>query len=280
MAAPAELTGEPVPEPTEPVPPGPDPAGESAAARDENALAVAEIELAPASSASDPEPAPAPSASDPELAPAPPVSGPEPAPSSPASDPELAPAPPASGPEPAPSSPASDPELAPAPPASDPGQARGMSRLAVAAVIFGLIVVAGVAVGALAIATHGFRPKNVIHYRLAAVFSLRPGDCINSAPNGLSVTVLSCGKPHDAEVFAAFPLSASSWPGTAAVQSQASDGCTSRIAGYLNPQLANAGLAQEYFYPNEEAWRAGVRTVVCEISSPSGQLTGSVRGPS
>jgi hypothetical protein len=269
MAAPAELTGGPIPEPTEPVPPGPDPAGEAAAARDETALAVAEIELAPALSASDLELAPALSASDPEPAPSSPASGPEPAPSSPAS-----------GPEPAPSSPASGPELAPAPPASDPGPARGMSPLAVAAVVFGLIVLAGVAVGALAIATHGFRAKNVIRYRLAAVFSLRAGDCINSAPNGLSVTVLSCAAPHDAEVFAAFPLSASSWPGTATVQGQASNGCLSRLAAYLNPQLANAGLAQEYFYPNEQAWQAGVRTVVCEVSSPSGQLTGSVRGPS
>jgi Septum formation len=214
MAAPAELTGGPIPEPAGPEPPALDAAGEVPDAGDENALAV------------------------------------------------------------------TDTELDPAPPAPDPGQARGMSRLAVAAVVFGLIVLAGVAVGALAIATHGFRAKNVIQYRLAAVFSLRPGDCINSAPNELSVTVLSCATPHDAEVFATFRLSASSWPGVATVQSQASNGCLSRLAGYLNPQLANAGLAQEYFYPNEQAWRAGVRTVVCEISAPSGQLTGSVRGAS
>ncbi len=171
-----------------------------------------------------------------------------------------------------------DPELPPAQPVSGTARARGTSPLAVAAVVFGIIALAGVAVGALAVATHGFRPKTVIQYRPAAVFSLRAGDCLNSAPNGQDVTVLPCATPHDAEVFATFPLTAPSWPGDAAVQSQASNGCLSRIAGYLNPQLANAGFAQEYFYPDEMAWRAGIRTVVCEIRASTGQLTGSVRG--
>jgi hypothetical protein len=216
MAAPAELTSGPIPEPTEPKPPDPDPtgeAGDTGDAGEENPLGVA------------------------------------------------------------------GPELAEAGTVTGSGPARGMSPLAVAAVVFGIIALAGVAVGGLAVATHGFRAKSVIRYRLAAVFSLRPGDCLNSAPNGLDVTVLSCATPHDAEVFAAFPLTASAWPGTAAVQSQASNGCLSRLAGYLNPQLVNAGLAQEYFYPDRAAWQAGVRTVVCEVSASSGQLIGSVRGP-
>jgi hypothetical protein len=163
-------------------------------------------------------------------------------------------------------------------PAPSTEQSRGMSLLAVAAAVFGVIALAGVAVGILAVATHGFRAKSVVQYRPAAVFSLRPGNCINSAPNGLGVTVLSCATPHDAEVFAAFPLTASSWPGTAAVRRQASNGCVSRLAGYLNPQYANAGFAQEYFYPDRAAWQAGVRTVVCEIRASTGPLTGSVRG--
>ena len=51
----------------------------------------------------------------------------------------------------------------------------------------------------------------------------------------------------------------------------------SRIASYLNPQLLNAGLSEEYVYPNQDAWQAGVRTVVCEVSSTTGPLSGSVR---
>ena len=149
-----------------------------------------------------------------------------------------------------------------------------------AGIILGILALVGAAVGVLAVITHGFRPKTVITYRPAAVFGLRPGECINSAGNGLNFTVLSCATPHDAEVFATFSLPEGPWPGASAVQQDAGNGCVSRLGGYLNPQLATAALSQEYVYPNQAAWRAGERTVVCEVRSVSGQLTGSVRAPS
>jgi hypothetical protein len=143
--------------------------------------------------------------------------------------------------------------------------------------VVAVIIVLAAAAGVLVVTTHGFRPKTILSYRPAAVYGLRAGECVNSSPNGLSVTILSCGVPHQAEVFATFNLTGSSWPGGAAVQQQASSGCADRIASYLNPQLLSAGLTQEYVYPNQQAWRAGVRTVVCEVSSATGPLTGSVR---
>jgi Septum formation len=168
-----------------------------------------------------------------------------------------------------------DPE--PEPPADEPARkGRGVGWLVTAGVVLVVIAVAAAA-GALVVTTHGFRPKTIVTYRPAAVFSLRAGECINSSSNGLSVTVLSCATPHQAEVFATFRLAGSSWPGTAAVQQEASNGCANRLAGYLNPQLVNAGLAQEYIYPDRDAWQANVRTVVCEVSAASGPLTGSVR---
>jgi Septum formation len=163
------------------------------------------------------------------------------------------------------------------PPANEGARkGRGVSWPVTAGVVLVVIAVAAAA-GALAVTTHGFRPKTVVTYRSAAVFSLRAGECINSSSNGLSVTVLSCATPHQAEVFATFRLTGSSWPGTAAVQQQASNGCANRLAGYVNPNLLNAGLAQEYVYPDQQAWQADVRTVVCEVSAASGPLSGSVR---
>jgi hypothetical protein len=156
------------------------------------------------------------------------------------------------------------------------GKRRGVSGLMVAGLVAVLVAVAAAA-GVLVVATHGFRHKTVVTYRPAAVFGLRAGECLNSSQNGLSVTILSCATPHEAEVFATFSLTGSSWPGEAAVQQQASSGCADRIAGYLNPQLLNAGLTQQYVYPDHDAWQAGVRTVVCEVSSASGPLSGSVR---
>jgi len=154
---------------------------------------------------------------------------------------------------------------------------RDVSPLAVIGIIVGIIALVGVAVGVLAVVTHGFRPKTVITYRPAAAFGLRAGQCINSGPNALDVTVLSCARPHDAEVFATFSLPATAWPGASAVQADASGGCASRLGGYLNPDLATIDLAQEFIYPNQSAWQAGERTVVCEVRATSGRLTGSVR---
>jgi hypothetical protein len=164
------------------------------------------------------------------------------------------------------------------PPADEPARkARSVGWvITVGAVI--LLVVLAAAAGVLAVTTHGFRPKTVVTYRpRPAVFGLRAGECINSSPNGLSVTILSCATPHQAEVFATFSLTGSSWPGSTAVDQQASSGCANRLASYLNPQLLNAGLAQQYVYPDRDAWQAGVRIVVCEVSSTAGPLSGSVR---
>ncbi|MGH3154395.1 MAG: septum formation family protein [Streptosporangiaceae bacterium] len=157
------------------------------------------------------------------------------------------------------------------------GERRRSSSLAVVALIFGVLVLAVAAVVGLTVATHGFRPKTVVTYRPAAVFRLQAGDCINSSQNGLAVTVLSCATPHQAEVFATFSLAGTSWPGSAAAQQEAGNGCTSRIGGYLNPQLLTAGLTQQYVFPDQKAWQAGVHTVICEVSSSTGPLTGSVR---
>ena len=154
---------------------------------------------------------------------------------------------------------------------------RDVSPLAVIGIIFGFIALVGVAVGVLAAVTHGFRHKTVITYRPAAVFGLRPGQCVDSGSNALKFTVLSCARPHDAEVFAAFTLPAGPWPGTSAVRADAGNGCASRFNSYIDPQLATASLTQEYVYPNRGAWQAGERTVVCEVSAVDGRLTGSVR---
>ncbi len=157
------------------------------------------------------------------------------------------------------------------------GQRRRTSPLAVMALIFGILVLAVAALVVLAIVTHGFKPKTVVTYRPAAVFRLQPGDCIDSSQNGLAVTILSCATPHQAEVFATFSLAGKSWPGSVAAQQEAGNGCASRISGYLNPQLITAGLSQQYVFPDQKAWQAGVHTVICEVSSSSGPLTGSVR---
>jgi hypothetical protein len=150
-------------------------------------------------------------------------------------------------------------------------------RRGLLAVIVTLVAIAVVAAAVFAVVTHAFKPKTKVAYQLPAVFKLKPGDCFNSGQNDLAVTVLPCASSHDSEVFAAFPLTEKSWPGSAAIQAQAQAGCTDRIAGYMNPELAATAFDQEYVYPDQLAWQAGVRSVICEVRSTDGPLTGSVR---
>jgi hypothetical protein len=137
-------------------------------------------------------------------------------------------------------------------------------------------VVVGAAIGTVGVLTHGFHKPVTVKYQESAVFKLREGDCVDS-PNGTLVSVLPCSTPHEAEVFATFALPGSRWPGTAAIASEASSGCVSRLTAYLNPQLA-ISLSQSFVYPNQVAWTGGTRTVICEVRASRGQLTGSVRG--
>ena len=162
----------------------------------------------------------------------------------------------------------------PTKPAEAGRHGRGI-RMAALFIIAALAIIGG-AIGTVGALTHGFRKPVTIKYRESAVFKLRVGDCI-STPNRQLVSVLPCSAPHEAEVFATFALPDSRWPGTPKVRAEASSGCASRLTGYLNPQLATS-LTQSYVFPDSVAWRAGTRTVVCEVRATSGQLTGSVRG--
>jgi hypothetical protein len=135
----------------------------------------------------------------------------------------------------------------------------------------------GGTLGTVAELTHGFhKPVKVKYtYVQATVFSLRQGDCLNNVPSASSPSLASCNSPHDAEVFATFSLSGASWPGAAVLQQEAQTGCSAQLASYLNPQLA-ISLTQDYIYPGQAAWQAGTRTVVCEVRATTGQLDQSV----
>jgi hypothetical protein len=147
--------------------------------------------------------------------------------------------------------------------------AGGIAVLAAAIVGGGIAIVGSV--------THGFKKPVKVTYKKAAVFSLKTGDCID--PQGQDYTLIPCDTPHQAEVFATFALAGKQYPGNSAIAATAGQGCASRLTGYLNPQLA-VSLASTYVYPDATAWKAGTRTVICEVQASSGQLTGSVRGAS
>jgi len=152
---------------------------------------------------------------------------------------------------------------------------RWQSALIALGFLVAAVAIVGGAIAIVGSLTHGFKKPVVIHYTKSAIFSLKTGQCID--PSGQTATIVSCSTPHDAEVFATFELPGSKWPGTAAVGTAASSGCSTRLNGYLNPQLA-ISLTSTYIYPDAVAWQAGTRTVICEVRATNGQLTGSVAG--
>lgn len=161
---------------------------------------------------------------------------------------------------------------------AQPQRARRWPRVLLA---LGFVVLAAAIVGgAFAIVgsiTHGFKKPVKITYKKSALFSLKTGECFD--PQGQSYSLISCDSPHQAEVFATFTLSRTKYPGATAIATQASDGCTTRLTGYVNPQLA-LSLTSTYVYPDSVAWQAGTRTVICEVRASNGTLTGSVRSAS
>ena len=78
-----------------------------------------------------------------------------------------------------------------------------------------VILAAAIVGGAIAIVgslTHGFKKPVKVTYKTSAVFSLKAGDCFD--PQGAqSYSLISCDAPHQAEVFATFGLTGTTWPG-------------------------------------------------------------------
>lgn len=161
----------------------------------------------------------------------------------------------------------------------EPGQEnpeRERRRMGWFGIVVLLIAVLAVAAAGYALVNHGFKPKTKLTYQPAAIFTLQAGECLNGQ-NSLGAIVLPCSSPHLAQVFATFQLPSQGWPGQEVVQAAAKSGCQQRLASYLNPQLApSSTLSQEYIYPDQTTWASGGRTVVCDIRSDNGLITGSV----
>jgi hypothetical protein len=181
---------------------------------------------------------------------------------------------------------AAAPGSAPAPPGPAPAgtpapvrpRRRGRRLLLILFIVTSAVAVAAAAVTVVLVAQRPRHDHVAAHPLRATVFRLHPGQCFNSLPNGIAgAHAVPCRQPHDGEIYGKFRVAGQSWPGAAALGEQARQGCQSRLGGYLNPQLDTSGMADSYAYPNEGAWQAGVRSVICEIRSTQGKLSGSVR---
>jgi hypothetical protein len=113
--------------------------------------------------------------------------------------------------------------------------------------------------------------------------NLEVGDCTDEDLSGAvgEVDTVDCADSHTAEVFALFDISGDDFPGTADVQSQATEGCNGdRFEEYVGTPYEESEIYTTYLVPTEQTWNdADDRTVICLAVTQDGSASeGSVEG--
>ena len=116
-----------------------------------------------------------------------------------------------------------------------------------------------------------------------SVFALRTGQCFQNpsasqAVLGITtVTVVSCSKPHNAQVFVEFAATGSStYPGRSALKHQADTGCHARISGNVASSKITNSMTLRFLYPLQVSWAEGHRTITCLIVDAKPDLKSSL----
>ena len=112
-------------------------------------------------------------------------------------------------------------------------------------------------------------------------FALVVGDCLDDATAEGAVTTVPtvpCAEPHDSEVYAAFTLNESAYPGERGLQGKAQVLCLPAFEEFVGEPYLDSRLDFAFYYPTEASWAAGDREVLCVAFDPEGPVSGSLRG--
>ena len=117
----------------------------------------------------------------------------------------------------------------------------------------------------------------------AAVGPFHPevGECLDARKDASSGTesIVPCDEAHDDEVYATFALDGSRYPGEAAAEAIANDGCRARFSDFIGVALEDSVFEFVAMYPSAENWdQHGDRTVTCLVWYPEDTVTGSLEG--
>ncbi|WP_151771442.1 septum formation family protein [Streptomyces abyssomicinicus] len=100
------------------------------------------------------------------------------------------------------------------------------------------------------------------------------------ADTGPEFTEVPCEQAHEAEVFGGLDVEPGPYPGEARLTRTAPRVCLESLATYaMDPWELPGDVTYAYFYPLEDDWRAGTRSVVCLFRPDQGAdpLRGSLR---
>ncbi|MCW2616215.1 MAG: hypothetical protein JWN08_3209 [Frankiales bacterium] len=113
-----------------------------------------------------------------------------------------------------------------------------------------------------------------------SVEALRVGDCLETPADGVvtDLRAVPCAQPHDGEVFHAFDLPDSDFPGEDAVQTAGEQGCLDRFEPFVGAAYDDSELGLLPLTPVAEGWEAGDQGVLCIVQDEEGGLTATLRG--
>ncbi len=120
--------------------------------------------------------------------------------------------------------------------------------------------------------------------REVGLSTLQVGNCFNLPPSAGSsvpdsVWLVSCERPHEAEVYHRFTLAAGPYPGDEDVDALARKQCSTVFELYVGVSPDRSELNFGYVRPGQDQWESGDRGGGCALFHRSGRdLAGSMRG--
>ena len=116
------------------------------------------------------------------------------------------------------------------------------------------------------------------------VFDLEIGDCLAADPTGeqpvSEVPTVECAEPHSSEVFHTVEIDASELPSEAEVEGIVQDECFVEFESFVGVSYEQSALEVIWLQPTAESWELGDRELVCMVTDPAGQSTGTLEGAS
>lgn len=113
------------------------------------------------------------------------------------------------------------------------------------------------------------------------VLALEVGDCLASDPTGETVSevpTVDCAEPHVSEVFHTTAIEAEELPSAAEIEGIVQEECFAEFESFVGMAYEESALEVIFLQPSDESWEQGDRELVCMITDPAGQSTGTLEG--
>jgi hypothetical protein len=131
--------------------------------------------------------------------------------------------------------------------------------------------------------TRDAQTQEVTEAGTAGVFSLHVGDCFNeqgSAEEISDVPAVPCADAHDNEIYYAFTIDGTDWPGDEVINTKSEEECGPKFEEFVGIAYADSTLDWWPMTPTQGSWENGNdREVLCIVYEASeAKVQGSLAG--